>query len=285
MPELPEVETVRTALATHIEGRQIMRAKLHRADLRFPFPAQFTHILRGSRIMHIDRRAKYLLITLQKPDSDPYIWVTHLGMTGRFSIDALSKPPSYIKRAETHEHVTLLLDDNKIVRFSDPRRFGYMDLLPATDIEQHKYFRHVGVEPLGDRLTRAYLADCLAGKTTLIKSALLDQRLIAGLGNIYVCEALFMTGISPRRQAGTLDKTEIAALRVAIRKVLRAAIRAGGSTLRDFRSGDGARGYFQHNFKVYGREGKLCANKTCDGVIERIVQAGRSSFYCPQCQK
>jgi len=294
MPELPEVETVRRGLEPILVGNAFARVEQRRPDLRFPLPKGFGERLEGRKVQALDRRAKYLLARLD----DGEVLVMHLGMTGRFAIDkangVAAAPGRFAHRqnpAPKHEHIVFHLGDGTTVRYSDTRRFGVMDLVPASDLESYALFKGLGVEPLGDALTPEWLASKLKGKATSIKAALIDQRLIAGLGNIYACEALYRARISPLKLAGTLatksgkpsKKTE--ALIEGIKAVLESAIKAGGSSLRDYRHTDGRLGRFQHSFKVYGREGKPCKRAGCDGVIRRIVQNGRSTFYCPVCQR
>jgi formamidopyrimidine-DNA glycosylase len=282
MPELPEVETVRRGLEPILVGNAFARVEQRRPDLRFPLPKGFGERLSGRTVKALDRRAKYLLARLD----DGEVLVMHLGMTGRFSINGAIKTPP-----PKHEHVVFHLGDGTRVRYSDARRFGYMDLIPTKSLDSHALFKGLGVEPLSSAFTPDWLAMRLKGKATSIKAALVDQKLIAGLGNIYACEALFRAGISPLRLADALatksgkptKKTE--ALVKAVRAVLEDAIRAGGSSLRDYRRADGRVGRFQHRFKVYGREGKPCARKGCGGTVRRIVQGGRSTFYCPTCQR
>jgi len=294
MPELPEVETVRRGLEPILVGNAFARVEQRRPDLRFPLPKRFGERLEGRKVEALDRRAKYLLARLD----DGEVLVMHLGMTGRFAIDkangVTAKPGGFAdfeRVIPKHEHIVFHLGDGTAVRYSDVRRFGLMDLVPAAALETHALFKGLGVEPLGDELTPEWLAGKLKGKTTSIKAALIDQRLIAGLGNIYACEALHRARISPLKLAGTLatksgkptKKTE--ALVEGIKTVLTSAIKAGGSSLRDYRHTDGRLGRFQHSFKVYGREGKPCRRTGCDGVVRRIVQSGRSTFYCPTCQR
>lgn len=294
MPELPEVETVRRGLEPVLVGKAFARVEQRRPDLRFPLPKQFGERLTGRKVEALDRRAKYLLARLD----DGEVLVMHLGMTGRFAIDhangAMSEPGRFAHEepiAPKHEHIVFHLGDGTAIRYSDARRFGIMDLIPGATLDSHTLFKGLGVEPLGDGLSPEWLAKKLKGKATSIKAALLDQRLIAGLGNIYACEALFRAGISPLKLAGTLatksgkptKKTE--ALVDGIKAVLASAIKAGGSSLRDYRHTDGRLGRFQHRFKVYGREGKPCQRKGCGGIVRRIAQGGRSTFYCPTCQK
>lgn len=287
MPELPEVETVRRGLAPYIEGALFERVTLNRSDLRFPFPDGFVPGLEGQTITHLGRRAKYLVATL----SDGGVWLSHLGMTGAFLVaDQGVNEASRLNPGDSsgkHVHVVANLIHPSRGRvslsYSDPRRFGFMDLFapgaanPFTD--------PLGPEPLGNDLSAPYLAGRLKARKGPIKTVLLDQRVIAGLGNIYVCEALHMSRIDPRRAAGTLAEREIERLVAAIRQVLEAAIAAGGSTLKDFAKADGQPGYFQHSFAVYGHEGDPCPRPGCGGTIERIVQAGRSTFFCPVCQR
>lgn len=285
MPELPEVETVRRGLEPILVGNAIARVEQRRNDLRFPLPKDFGKRLSGKGIEALDRRAKYLLARLD----DGEVLVMHLGMTGRFSIAHAGGTP----RAKTpkHEHIVFHLRDGTAVRYSDTRRFGLMDLIPSRTLESHKLFKGLGIEPLDPAFTPEWLAARLKGKATSIKAALIDQRLIAGLGNIYACEALFRARISPLTLAGTLatksgkptKKTET--LVEAVKAVLETAIKAGGSSLRDYRRTDGRLGRFQHRFNVYGREGKPCRRKGCGGIVRRIVQAGRSTFFCPTCQR
>ncbi|QJR20407.1 bifunctional DNA-formamidopyrimidine glycosylase/DNA-(apurinic or apyrimidinic site) lyase [Pelagibacterium halotolerans] len=286
MPELPEVETVRRGLAPFIEGARIESVRLNRPDLRFPFPQGFVDGLEGQTITHLGRRAKYLVAAL----SGGGVWLSHLGMTGAFFVaDQRLAEPSRLKPGEAGgKHVHVVADlvhpsrGRVTLSYSDPRRFGFMDLFaPGT---ANPFIDPLGPEPLGNDLSAPYLADRLKAKKGPIKTVLLDQRVVAGLGNIYVCEALHMSRIDPRRAAGALNEREIERLVAAIRQVLEAAIAAGGSTLKDFSQADGQPGYFQHSFAVYGHEGDPCPRPECGGVTGRIVQAGRSTFYCPVCQ-
>lgn len=287
MPELPEVETVRRGLAPFLEGAVIESVTLHRPDLRFPFPEDFAARLSGRRIAHLGRRAKYLLATL----SDGGTWLSHLGMTGGFLVSGqrLEESSRLLSGGPAGKHVHfeagLLHPEHGPVRLSytDPRRFGFMALFPLG--AANPYTDPLGPEPLGNALDALTLGAALAGKRGPIKTVLLDQRVIAGLGNIYVCEALFGSGIDPRRPAGSLAPEEIGRLVAAIRAVLEEAIAAGGSTLRDFANSEGQPGYFQHSFAVYGHEGDPCPRPDCSGQVARIVQAGRSSFFCPVCQR
>jgi formamidopyrimidine-DNA glycosylase len=294
MPELPEVETVRRGLEPILVGEAFARVEQRRPDLRFPLPKRFGERLEGRTVEGLDRRAKYLLARLD----DGEVLVMHLGMTGRFSIDHANgdtAAPGRFAHPQTqipkHEHIVFHLGNGTAIRYSDTRRFGIMDLIPASDLDSHALFKGLGVEPLSDAFSPSWLASRLKGKANSIKAALIDQRLIAGLGNIYACEALFRAGISPLKLAGTVatksgkptKKTE--ALVEGIRHVLEDAIKAGGSSLRDYRRTDGRLGRFQHKFKVYGREGKPCRRTGCGGIVRRIVQSGRSTFYCPTCQR
>ena len=294
MPELPEVETVRLGLAPVLVGNSFASVEQRRHDLRFPLPKHFAERLRGRTVDALDRRAKYLLARLD----DGEVLVMHLGMTGRLSIDQANGKSLELgdfeyeqKPTPKHEHIVFHLADGTAVRYSDTRRFGLMDLIPGATLPTHALFKGLGIEPLGPDFTPDWLASWLKGKATSIKAALVDQRLIAGIGNIYACEALFRAGISPMRLAGTLaTKTgkptkTIEALVKAVKAVLGEAIKAGGSTLRDYARADGRLGRFQHSFKVYGREGKPCRKKGCRGTVRRIVQSGRSTFYCPNCQR
>jgi formamidopyrimidine-DNA glycosylase len=293
MPELPEVETIRMGLAPVLVGNRFATVEQRRGDLRFPLPRGFAKRLQGRKIEALDRRAKYLLARLD----DGEVLIMHLGMTGRFSIEEANggglTPDAFAlaQGAPKHEHIVFHLADGAQLRYSDARRFGYMDLIPGDALAAHPLFSGLGAEPLSEAFTAEWLALHLKRKATSIKAALLDQRLIAGLGNIYVCEALFRARISPLRLAGSLatktgkptEKTK--ALVKSIKCVLGEAIAAGGSSLRDYAGADGRLGRFQHAFKVYGREGKPCPGKSCRGIVRRIVQNGRSSFYCPQCQR
>jgi formamidopyrimidine-DNA glycosylase len=302
VPELPEVETVRLGLAPALEGHVITEAKVRRGDLRIPFPLRFAERLTGRRVIRLARRAKYILAELDSGET----LVIHLGMSGRMSVYAEGKRQKlgnyvYDKAPDgagsgKHDHVVFETDAPARIVFNDHRRFGLMTLLPTGTLDDDRLFRELGVEPLSAQFQTAYLAKALSGKKTPIKSALLDQRLIAGLGNIYVCEALFRAGVSPKRLAGSIQAERLPALVRAIKQVLKDAIAAGGSTLRDHAQATGDPGNFQHRFLVYGREGKPCKGpassgeavglkKVCHGTVKRIVQAGRSTFYCPACQK
>jgi formamidopyrimidine-DNA glycosylase len=285
MPELPEVETVRRGLAPALVGRRIKRARAKRADLRFPFPPRFAARLTGRRVDALERRAKYLLAHLD----DGAVWVTHLGMTGRWSILGAKRQPGDFYYAEptnpTHTHVVLEMEDGARLEFNDPRRFGYMDLIAASDLDAHPFFKAMGPEPLGNAFHLPYLQQALVGKKAPIKAALLDQRVVAGLGNIYVVEALHRAGIAPGKASGGISAPRLEKLFHAIRAVLEEAIEAGGSTLSDYAAVDGAQGGFQHRFRVYDRAGESCATSDCSGVIKRAVHSGRSTFWCPRCQR
>jgi len=287
MPELPEVETVRRGLAPVLDGAVLARVEARRPDLRFPLPDGFVQRLTGARIGQMSRRAKYLLAPLDRGD----VLVMHLGMSGRFEIasaKARQRPGEfhYAPAAdEKHAHVLFHTEQGETVTYFDPRRFGYMDLIAAEALEEHPWFKGLGPEPLGEDFTAVHLKTEFEGRKQNVKATLLDQRVVAGLGNIYVCEALHRAGIAPERAAGSLKRRTLAGLVDTVRLVLAEAIEAGGSTLRDYAAADGALGYFQHRFKAYGREGEPCLLPGCGGVIGRIVQGGRSTFFCPVCQR
>ncbi|HEY5336712.1 MAG TPA: bifunctional DNA-formamidopyrimidine glycosylase/DNA-(apurinic or apyrimidinic site) lyase [Rhizomicrobium sp.] len=288
MPELPEVETVMTGLKPALEKHRFTHVETRRKDLRIPFPKDFAKRLNGRKVIKLWRRAKYIMADLD----DGETLVIHLGMSGRMAVFARSKSQKLGQfhydavpaEPEKHDHVIFDTDAPARITFNDHRRFGLMTLIDTDKIEQHKLFKDIGVEPLSGDFDAAFLKAALKGKKTPIKSALLDQRLIAGLGNIYVCEALWRAQISPKRRASRVKPGEIAPLVKAIKEVLQEAVKAGGSTLRDHKQVHGELGYFQHHFAVYGREKKLC-QRADDGIIKRIVQSGRSSFYCPVCQR
>ncbi len=297
MPELPEVETVRRGLSPVMEGATIVSVEQRRADLRFPFPDGFAEKLAGRRIMSLGRRAKYLLVHL---DID-LVLICHLGMSGSFRVeeaDAGHVPGSFHherSKDTLHDHVVFHLKDDRTrsarVIFNDPRRFGFMLFGGRDCLESHPLLSGLGIEPTGNALDGALLNTLLRERRAPLKAALLDQRLIAGLGNIYVCEALWRAGLSPRRRAGSIastrrpstPRTELLAR--SIRETIADAIAAGGSSLRDYVQADGSLGYFQHSFSVYDREGQPCRKSGCGGTVERIVQSGRSTFYCPACQR
>ncbi len=280
MPELPEVETVRRGLARAMEGRRIDGVRVARRDLRRPLPADFEQRLVGRTVTGVGRRAKYLTIGLD----DGGVLLAHLGMSGRMIVDddGRGRAPG---RFANHEHVTFVLGNRTFVRFADPRRFGMMDWIPEGGLAGHPLLAGLGPEPTGADFDGARLARLLEGRRTPVKAALLDQRVVAGLGNIYACESLFAAGISPRRQAANIGRTRAGRLARAIRETLASAIAAGGSSLRDHAAPDGELGYFQHRFKVYGREGEPCPGCDCGGAVRRIVQSGRSTFYCAARQR
>jgi formamidopyrimidine-DNA glycosylase len=283
MPELPEVETVRRGLAPTFEGARISSVEARRPDLRFPFPDKFVERLKGRRVEALRRRAKYLLAELDSGET----LVMHLGMSGSFRVEGEDAPGAFHferSKAPAHDHVVFDFEGGARVVYNDPRRFGYMTLAATDALDEHPLFRDLGIEPLGDAFDAARLSALLAGAKTPLKSALLDQRRIAGLGNIYVCESLHRARLSPLREAGSLPPAKARLLANSVREVLEAAIEAGGSTLRDHRQTDGALGYFQHSFAVYDREGAACGHPRCAGAITRIVQNGRSTFWCEGCQ-
>ncbi len=290
MPELPEVETVRRGLEPAMVGARLLRVDQRRPDLRFPFPVGFPERLAGRSIVALGRRAKYLLADLD----DDAVLVMHLGMSGSFRVEAGTSEalaPAPPGKNAAHDHVVFALSTGSSVIYNDPRRFGFMDLVARDALAAHPLFRSLGLEPLGNELDGVALARLFAGKTTSLKAALLDQTLVAGLGNIYVSEALHRAGLSPRRAAGSLARKDAAptarAHRLAetIREVLEEAVAAGGSSLRDHRQTNGALGYFQHSFRVYDRELSPCPTPGCGGIIRRIAQSGRSTFFCGVCQK
>jgi formamidopyrimidine-DNA glycosylase len=286
MPELPEVETVRRGLEPVLTGARLTRVRQNRPDLRFPFPDRFPDRLDGATVLAVQRRAKYLLAPLSTGET----WVTHLGMTGRFTLDGeqLGEFEENAPIAGKHEHMSLCAvreGHPTRIGFADARRFGFMGLIASDAVEAHPWFAAIGPEPLGNAFSAAHLADAFKGKMQNIKVSLLDQRIVAGLGNIYVCEALWRAKIPPTLPAGRVSQPRLEALTVAIRDVLTEAIAAGGSTLRDFANAEGGQGYFQHRFDVYGREGEDCRRDPAHPVIRRIVQGGRSTFYCPACQR
>ncbi|MDO8410457.1 MAG: bifunctional DNA-formamidopyrimidine glycosylase/DNA-(apurinic or apyrimidinic site) lyase [Phenylobacterium sp.] len=287
MPELPEVETVRRGLAPVLDGQRLTRVEARRPDLRFPFPEDFVQRLAGARIETLSRRAKYVLAPTDRGDT----LVMHLGMSGRFEIarpEGTVRPGQFVYAADPdprHAHVVFETEAGGRVTYYDPRRFGYMGLISTETLADHPWFAGMGPEPLSDAFDVAHLARAFEGRKQGPKTLLLDQRIVAGLGNIYVCEALHMARISPFRPAGKISRARLKGLVEAIGQVLTAAIAAGGSTLRDYAAADGALGYFQHSFRAYGREGAPCPNPGCAGTILRQVQAGRSTFYCPVCQK
>jgi len=293
MPELPEVETVRRGLMPAMLGARIDKVELRRPDIRFPFPASFANRLTGRRIVDMSRRAKYLLFQLDSGET----LIAHLGMSGSFRIEdapAVSIPGEFARarsKDPKHDHVVLTLDNGCVVVYNDPRRFGFMDLAAIGALADHPRLSGLGAEPLAPEFDAPFLAKLFAGARTSLKAGLLDQKRIAGLGNIYACEALFRARLAPSRQASILADARgaptraAAAIAEAIRNVLEEAIEAGGSTLRDHRQANGEFGYFQHIFKVYDREGLRCVRERCRGIIARTVHSGRSTFYCGICQR
>jgi formamidopyrimidine-DNA glycosylase len=289
MPELPEVETVRRGLQPVLEGHRILHAETRRADLRVPFPTHFAKRLKGRWVKRLWRRAKYLLAEMDNEET----LVIHLGMSGRMSVHTLGQRQNLRLHGfdtlregaqGSHDHVIIETDAPAQIIFTDPRRFGLMMLIDTEALGAHPLFAGLGPEPLSQKLNAAYLETAFKKKKTPIKSALLDQQVVAGVGNIYACEALFRAGISPQRLAMNVPSRLLHALVISIKAVLREAIAAGGSSLRDHRRVDGALGHFQHDFAVYGREGHSCPTR-CGGIVRRIVQASRSTFYCPKCQR
>jgi formamidopyrimidine-DNA glycosylase len=293
MPELPEVETVRRGLQPVMEGAKIVKAEARRADLRFPFQKDFVARLTGQTVTGLGRRAKYLMADLASGD----VLLMHLGMSGSFRVvrDEEAEVPGkfHHPRSEdrAHDHVVFHMSSGASVVFNDPRRFGYMKIIARKALDEEPLLKGLGPEPLGNAFDAALLAHSCANKKTSLKAALLDQRVVAGLGNIYVCEALYRSHLSPRRLAATLatkkgEPTDHARrLVTAIHAVLNQAIKAGGSSLRDHRQTSGELGYFQHSFQVYDREGEKCQTAKCGGIVKRFVQNGRSTFWCPKCQK
>jgi formamidopyrimidine-DNA glycosylase len=293
MPELPEVETVRRGLAPVMEDARFTKVEMRRGDLRWPLPKDFAHRLEGKTVRSVGRRAKYLLLDLSSRD----VLVMHLGMSGSFRVLhglAEAAPGSFHhprSEALAHDHIVFHMSNGAIVTFNDPRRFGFMKIVPVQEMEHEPLLRSIGPEPLGNAFDAVMLAAACAGKKASLKGALLDQRVVAGLGNIYVCEALHRALLSPKRKASTIaTRAKVPNERAerlvdGIKQVLNDAIAAGGSSLRDHRQTNGDLGYFQHNFRVYDREGKPCVTKGCTGTVKRITQLGRSTFFCPVCQK
>ena len=291
MPELPEVETVKNGLKPVLQGHRLTRVQTRRGDLRIPFPPGFVQHLTGRKIARLRRRAKYILADLDNGET----LVIHLGMSGRMTVYRKGKalPLDGIEGESVdseegrgpHDHVVFETDAPARIVFTDHRRFGLMTLVETEELEAHELFKGIGPEPLDDSFTATSFGASIKGKKTSIKAALLDQRVVAGIGNIYACEALWRAGISPKRKASTIPGERAKRLVPAIKHVLNDAIEAGGSTLRDYKKSDGSLGYFQHRFAVYDREGENCRKKGCKGTIRRIVQGGRSTFYCHACQK
>jgi formamidopyrimidine-DNA glycosylase len=291
MPELPEVETVRRGLEPAMEGARVIKVEARRPDLRWPLPKDFAARIEGNTVVGLGRRGKYLLADLSSGE----VLMMHLGMSGSFRVASENGKETpgtfYYPRSSGHDHVVLHLSSGAVITFNDPRRFGFMKLVPRAELDDDPLMRALGPEPLGNAFDAALLAKACAGKKTSLKAALMDQRVVAGLGNIYVCEALHRARLSPKRRASTIaTRSEIAneraeALVAAIKAVLNEAIKQGGSSLRDHRQTTGELGYFQHHFRVYDREGERCTNRGCTGIVKRIVQNGRSTFFCPVCQK
>jgi formamidopyrimidine-DNA glycosylase len=287
MPELPEVEIVRLGLEPVLAGARLTRVEARRPDLRFPLPDGFVQRLTGARIERLDRRGKYILAPLDRDQT----LIMHLGMTGRFEIDAphAARAPGRFEMAAPidakHAHIVFHTAAEARVTFFDARRFGFMDLVATSMLAEHPRFVAMGPEPLGDGFTADYLARAFAGRRQGAKTLLLDQSVVAGLGNIYACEILHRARVSPTKAADLIGRRELVDIVSSIRSVLNEALVAGGSTLRDFAGADGALGYFQHSFEAYGRQGERCGAKGCAGTIERLIQGGRSTFYCPKCQK
>ena len=283
MPELPEVETVRRGLAPAMEGARIARAEVNRPDLRWPFPERMAERLTGARILALRRRSKYLLLDLDTGET----LLIHLGMSGRMQVSGAPVGDFYHPHPapQKHDHVVFHLEGGARVTFNDARRFGAMDLMETAQEAGHWLIRDIGPEPLGNDFHETYLAARLAGRASPLKTLLLDQQIVAGLGNIYVSEALYRASLDPRRAGRSVTSAEVSRLVPVIRQVLGEAIEAGGSSLRDHRQADGNLGYFQHTFRVYDREGAACPTPGCGGGIQRIVQSGRSSFFCPLCQR
>jgi formamidopyrimidine-DNA glycosylase len=286
MPELPEVETVRLGLEPALMSGRLTRVTARRPDLRFPLPEGFVQRLVGARVEALDRRGKYILARLDSGET----LIIHLGMTGRFEIEGLgcpSRPGDFVMAAPAdpkHAHIVFETYAGVTVTYFDARRFGFMDLADTAQLASHPRLAGMGPEPLSDAFVAPYLARAFAGRKQGPKTLLLDQRIVAGLGNIYVSEALHRARTSPLAPAGVISERKIGRIVAATREVLVEAIAVGGSTLRDYAGADGALGYFQHNFRVYGRQGKPCSNPRCGGLIERTVQAGRSTFHCRRCQ-
>lgn len=287
MPELPEVETVRRGLEPVLAGARLRRVRTHRPDLRFPFPEGFAQRLTGARVERLERRGKYILAPLDRDET----LIIHLGMTGRFEIergDPSPRPGSFALAAPAdarHAHVVFETEAGAAITFFDARRFGFMDLIASEALDTHARFAAMGPEPLSDAFNGAYLKAAFAARRGGAKTLLLDQRVVAGLGNIYVCEALHRARVSPVKPASAIGRRKLIDLAAAVRAILEEAIAAGGSTLRDYAGADGTLGFFQHRFEAYGRSGEACGTSGCGGVIVRIVQAGRSTFYCPSCQR
>lgn len=281
MPELPEVETVRRGLSPAMQGKRIERLEVNRPDLRFPFPDRFRERVEGARIVHMGRRAKFLVTELSTEDA----LIMHLGMSGRFTVNNRDTADFHHDPGTNpaHDHVVFHMEGGATVTYNDPRRFGFMELWPLAELDTYPRVEHLGPEPLSNGFSSAYLNEILSEKAAPIKAALLDQAIIAGLGNIYVCEALFRSGISPRRKARSVAGKRAERLAPAINDVIAEAIAAGGSSISDFASASGELGYFQKHFHVYDREGEPCDR--CGSPVRRIVQSGRPTFFCGSCQR
>ena len=281
MPELPEVETVRRGLSPVMEGNQVLALQVNRPDLRFPFPKEFAARVAGTRINRLGRYAKFLTVDLATGET----LIMHLGMSGRFRIEGGKLGEFHHETADNpaHDHVVFRMKGGVTVTYNDPRRFGFMEMWPTSDFENYSRIKDMGPEPLSNGFSAAYLNKALEGKAAPIKAALLDQKVVAGLGNIYVCEALFRAGISPRRKSSSIPGVRAERLASEINAVIAEAIDAGGSSISDFSNASGELGYFQHRFRVYDREGEACV--TCGATVKRLVQSGRSTFYCGVCQK
>ncbi|MDR1828022.1 MAG: bifunctional DNA-formamidopyrimidine glycosylase/DNA-(apurinic or apyrimidinic site) lyase [Methylobacteriaceae bacterium] len=278
MPELPEVETIRRGLEPVLLNRRIAGVTVKRDGLRYPFPPGFAHRLQGRAVTALTRRAKFMLAALEGGET----LIIHLGMSGSFLVEKTITDADSAERR--HDHVVLHLSDGPFISYRDPRRFGFMDLTATADVPNSRHLSALGIEPLADDFTGGALQRLFHKKSAPVKAALLDQRLVAGLGNIYVCEALYDAGLHPARAAASLTDTEAARLAGCIRDVLNRALKAGGSTLKDYRRADGSGGYFQHDFRVYDREGCPCPRPGCRGTVRRMVQSGRSTFFCDRCQ-
>ncbi|ESQ80799.1 bifunctional DNA-formamidopyrimidine glycosylase/DNA-(apurinic or apyrimidinic site) lyase [Asticcacaulis sp. YBE204] len=291
MPELPEVETVRRGLEPALDGARLSGARVHRANLRYAFPERFAERLEGATVLRLERRAKYLLFHLDTQE----VWVTHLGMTGRFQVidldgETVPLDGNYyhaMRPDPKHLHVQVLAEKDgatRLIDFYDPRRFGFMLLLRPDELYAQGWYKGLGIEPLSDALNADWLHETLTARKPNLKTLLMDQTLIAGLGNIYVCEALWRARLSPDRSGPSLRRADAVELTAAIKAVLEEAVAAGGSSISDFASASGELGYFQHHFRVYDRKGQPCLREGCDGVIQRKTHSGRSTFYCPVCQ-
>ena len=283
MPELPEVETIMRGISPFLEGATIKKIKLNRADLRWPFPENFANRIKEAKVLNLKRRSKYILVHLSTGET----LLIHLGMSGKILVSD-TKISNYFYeslKVSNHDHVIFEFSDGTIVTYNDPRRFGSMDLAKTDNLNNHKFLEKLGPEPLGNNFNSDYLKTELSKRESPIKNVLLNQSVVAGLGNIYVCEALFMSGISPKKRASKISKIKCEELVRNIRAVLMSAIEAGGSSLKDFTDIQGNSGYFQFEFYVYGRENEYCKTINCERKIKRISQSGRSSFYCPSCQR